>query len=191
MEFVQSNIVVKVKQSSKLISHDPKKGTTNTKFTIMMDIATVCKDDLVLIPPKLSRECGGIGPLVLCYKISKSINIVDVVTMETYEIDSASYWKNPFSALISRPAAVAFIVRNVDNAEFDVNESRAAKRNRFKFAEVEVQKASDVGVNDKTYFTYSHLGDKITYEDTVMGYDLTTANFSDEQIKILDNKKVR
>lgn len=110
--------------------------------------------------------------------------------METYEIDSASYWKNPFSALIARPAAVAFIIRDTNSAEFDVNESRAAKRNRFKFAEVEVQRASDVGVNDKTFFTYSHLGDMITYEDTVMGYDMNTANFSDDQVKILDNMKV-
>lgn len=65
MEFVQSQVVVKIKQSSKMISQDVKNNTTNTKYTIMIEIAPVCKDDLVLLPKKLSRECGGIGPLVL------------------------------------------------------------------------------------------------------------------------------
>ncbi|CAI2387566.1 unnamed protein product [Moneuplotes crassus] len=189
MEFVQNQIVVRVKQSNKLVSHDEKKGTSNSKFTISIDIAPVCKDDLVLLPKKLSRDLGGIGPLVLCYKISKSINIVDVVTMETSEIDSASYWKNPFSSLITRPQAIAYVVRNIDNADFDVNESRAAKRNKFKFAEVEVQRYSEVGVNDQTYFSYTHLGEMLTYDDTVLGYDLESANFSDEQRDLLENKK--
>jgi len=189
MDFIQKQIVVKIKQSAKLISHDEKNGTVNAKFTIMIEIAPVCKDDLVLLPQKLSRDCGGIGPLVLCYKISKSINIVDVVTMETYEIDSATYWKYPFMTLLCRPNMVQFVVRNIDNAEFDVNESRAAKRNRFKFAEAEVQRDSDVGKNDDTFFTYTHLGDLLTYQDSVLGYDLTSANFSEEQLRLMDNKK--
>ena len=46
-----------------------------------MDIAPVCKDDLVLLPKSLSKELGGIGPLVLVYKISTFVHIVDVITM--------------------------------------------------------------------------------------------------------------
>eukprot|EP00343_Euplotes_focardii_P004239 CAMPEP_0205809474 /NCGR_PEP_ID=MMETSP0205-20121125/13754_1 /ASSEMBLY_ACC=CAM_ASM_000278 /TAXON_ID=36767 /ORGANISM="Euplotes focardii, Strain TN1" /LENGTH=268 /DNA_ID=CAMNT_0053086841 /DNA_START=917 /DNA_END=1720 /DNA_ORIENTATION=- len=109
--------------------------------------------------------------------------------METYEIDSATYWKYPFMTLLCRPNMVQFVVRNIDNAEFDVNESRAAKRNRFKFAEAEVQRDSDVGKNDDTFFTYTHLGDLLTYQDSVLGYDLTSANFSEEQLRLMDNKK--
>ena len=52
-----------------------------------MDIAPICKDDLVLLPKPLSRELGGIGPLVLVYKISNFVNIVDIKSMQTYEID--------------------------------------------------------------------------------------------------------
>ena len=46
-----------------------------------MDIAPICKDDLVLLPKSLSKELGGIGPLVLVYKISNFVNIVDIKTM--------------------------------------------------------------------------------------------------------------
>ena len=52
-----------------------------------MEIAPICKDDLVLLPKGLSKELGGIGPLVLVYKISTFVHVVDVVTMQTYEID--------------------------------------------------------------------------------------------------------
>ena len=35
-----------------------------------MEIAPICKDDLVLLPRQLSKDLGGLGPLVLVYKIS-------------------------------------------------------------------------------------------------------------------------
>lgn len=38
--------------------------------------------------------------------------------------------------------------------------------------EVEVAKASDFGKNDKTYIVRTHLGAHLTYNDTVLGYDL-------------------
>lgn len=75
---------------------------------------------------------------------------------------------------------------NVDNADFEVNESKAAKRMKFKFAEVEVQRDSDIGITDQTYFAYTHLGDILGYDDTVMCYDLEAANFKDDIMHILD-----
>jgi len=41
MKFIQSHVVVKITQSNKLISHDEKNGTVNSKFTVMIDIAPV------------------------------------------------------------------------------------------------------------------------------------------------------
>jgi nonsense-mediated mRNA decay protein 3 len=129
-----------------------------------------------MLPEKLSRKFGGIGPLVLCYKISKSINIVDVKTMETYEIDNATYWKYQFGSFMTRSELTPFVVVNIENVDFEVNESKAAKRNKFKLAEVEVQRDSDIGVTDKTYFTYSHLGEVLEFNNTVLAYDLEPVN---------------
>lgn len=53
----------------------------------MIELAPVCRDDLVLLPKGLAKDLGGIGPLVLVYKISKFIHVLDVRTMQTYEID--------------------------------------------------------------------------------------------------------
>lgn len=71
---------------------------------------------------------GGIGPLVLVYKVTTSVHIVDVHTMRTHEIDSTHYWKYMFKALCSKELLTRFIVLNVEEVDFDVNTSRAAAR---------------------------------------------------------------
>jgi len=64
-----------------------KNNIFNQKYTIAIDLAPICKDDLAVLPTRLSKELGGLGPLVLVYKISTFVQVVDVFTMRTYEID--------------------------------------------------------------------------------------------------------
>jgi nonsense-mediated mRNA decay protein 3 len=52
-----------------------------------VELAPICREDLVLLPKGLAKELGGIGPIVLVYKISKFIHIVDINTMQTFEVD--------------------------------------------------------------------------------------------------------
>jgi len=52
-----------------------------------VELAPVCRDDLVILPKPLAYALGGIGPMVLVYKISKFVHIVDIKTMQTFEID--------------------------------------------------------------------------------------------------------
>lgn len=68
------------------------------------------------------------GPLVLVYKISTFVQIVDVFTMRTYEIDTNMYWKYTFRALCGRDRLSEFIVLNIENTDYDVNVSRGAAR---------------------------------------------------------------
>lgn len=167
-----------------------KNNTSNTKHSISIEIVPIWKDDLILLPQKLSREFGGIGPLVLWYKVSKWINVVDIWTMDTYEIDAPTYWKNPFTAIWDRKVLSTFVVMSIDTSIWDVNESKAAKRNHFKFAEIELQKEKQTGTMEKSYFTKTHLGDVLNYDDTVLAYDLEAWNLKDEQIEELEKSKV-
>jgi nonsense-mediated mRNA decay protein 3 len=57
---------------------------------------------------------------------------------------------------------------------------------RFHLAEVTVAKASDLGVNDKTYFTRTHLGGILHPGDSVLGYHLTGTNFNNPQFEQLE-----
>jgi len=91
-----------------------------------MEIAPICKDDLVALPRALSKELGGLGPIVLVYKISTFVQVVDVFTMRTYEIDQNCYWKYGFTALCGRDRLTEFVVLNIEDTDRDVNVSRAA-----------------------------------------------------------------
>ena len=76
-----------------MISHDLRNNSYHYKYTFSLELAPICKDDLVILPKALSNKLGGIGPMVLVYKISTFVHIVDVFSMQTYEIDAVSYWK--------------------------------------------------------------------------------------------------
>ena len=142
----------------------------------MTELAPVCRDDLVILPKALAKDLGGIGPLVLVYKISKFVHIVDINTMQTYEVDHQTYWKNPFKALLGRDCLKEFVVMDIDNIDTNMNDSRAALRQKFKQVNLQVARESDFGVNDETHFVNCHLGDRINYNDTVLAYDLEYAN---------------
>jgi nonsense-mediated mRNA decay protein 3 len=118
--------------AKQLISHNEKEATYHYKYTFKVDLAPVCRDDLVIIPKPLSRMLGGIGPMVLVYKISKFVHIVDIRTMQTFEIDEKNYWKHVFKATLSRDRLSEFIVINIENVDNDFNSSRAAIRQKFR-----------------------------------------------------------
>jgi len=66
--------------------------------------------------------------MVLCYKISQAVHIVDIKTMQTFELDKATYWRDQFKAVLSRDRLSEFIVLNIENIDNDFNSSRAAIR---------------------------------------------------------------
>jgi len=105
---------------------------------------------------------------VLVYKVTQHIHLVDVMTMEVQFIDSALYYKHMFKGIMSRKQLTEFIVIGIDTPEFDPNESKAAKRERFRFVQVELVRASDFGQNGKSYLVYTHLGEVLNYNDSVL-----------------------
>jgi nonsense-mediated mRNA decay protein 3 len=50
-------------------------------------------------------------------------------------------------------------------------------------ADVTVARNSDFGRNDKQFFIRSHLGAVLNPGDTVLGYDLSTANINDSDLE--------
>jgi nonsense-mediated mRNA decay protein 3 len=106
--------------------------------------------------------------------------------MQTYEIDHASYWKNEFGSLCNRRRLTEFIVINIENTDFDVNSSRAAIKNKFNLVQVEVARTNDMS---QTFLVYTHLGDILNYNDTVLGYDLAGLNLN--ELEELENTKLK
>ena len=142
----------------------------------MIELAPVCREDLVMLPKELARLLGGIGPLVIVYKISKFIHIVDINTMQTFEVDQMAYWKSPFKALLSRERLTEFIVLDIEEVDTNMNDSRAAIKQKFRQVRVEVARTADFGVNCQSYSVVCHLGSILNYNDTVLAYDLEQIN---------------
>ena len=117
--------------------------------------------------------------MVLVYKISKFVHIVDIRTMQTFEIDEKIYYKHTFTATLSRDRLSEFVVINIENVDNDFNSSRAAIRQRYRQVQVEIARKEDFGVNDRTFIVNTHLGEILNFNDTVLGYDLLQNQTSD------------
>ena len=65
-------------------------------------------------------------------------------------------------------------------------EPMGPQKGRFLLAEATVARSSDLGVNDITYFTRTHLGGVLHPGDSVMGYHLTGTNFNNPQFEALE-----
>jgi len=100
----------KIKNSKQLISHDMKSNVFNYKYTYLVELAQVCKDDIIIFDKETSKILGGIGPVMLCHKISSNIHLIDPLTMLTYEFDENVYWKYNFKSYVDRSTLVEFIV---------------------------------------------------------------------------------
>lgn len=122
---------------------------------------------------------GGIGPLILVYKVTTSIHIVDVHTMRTHEIDSSTYHRHEFKALCSKERMTEYIVLNIEDVDFDFTTSRAAAKNKFRMIQVEVARKSEFGKNDTTFIVNTHLGEFLNFQDTVFGYDIQSMMMSE------------
>ncbi len=89
-------------QSKKLISHSEQNNEYNYKFNVSVDIAPICKDDIVCIPLKLCTELGGTYPILLCIKVTRVIHLLDFKTMRVHEIDYGTCAMYDLKPLCSR-----------------------------------------------------------------------------------------
>jgi len=53
INFVQQNLVCRHRLSRSLISHDEQNDVYKNKCSTVLELAPICKDDLVILPPKL------------------------------------------------------------------------------------------------------------------------------------------
>lgn len=189
-DFLASVVPVRVKSSEQLISSDTHSGTSNYKFTYSVEIVPICKDDLVCIPKNLARQWGNIAQLTLCTRIGNTIHLTDPQTLQRTDVTSAVYWRQPFESLATVSDLVEFVVLDI--------EPTGAQRGKFILADAQVTRTTggahhddDTGMGDDgIYHTRTHLGALLNPGDTVMGYDLTNANFNNEAFEGLDANRI-
>jgi nonsense-mediated mRNA decay protein 3 len=178
VDFLSSVTPVRTKKSQELISMDIHTSAKSYKFTFSVELIPICKDDLVALPIKLAKQIGNISPLALCYRVGTSINLLDPNTLHTADVSTPIYWRDPFKTLGDVQELVEFVVMDIEPV--------GPQKGKWLLAEATVARASDLGVNNNTYFTRTHLGNILHPGDTVMGYMLTGTNYNNPQFEALE-----
>jgi len=109
------------------------------------------------------------------------VNLIDPATLQTADVDTAVYWRTPFRPLTDVQDLVEFIVLDI--------EPLGQQKGRYFLAEATVARASDMGANDSTYYTRTHLGGILHVGDSVLGYHMTGTNFNNELYDKLEESK--
>lgn len=180
--FVQSCFPSRTKVARQLVSHDSKSNTYNFKYTLNVEICSVCKDDLVYVPKEVTALHGGVPSLMLCHRVTAGIHLVDSPTQKGMDICSAEYWRRPFQSVCNRRHLTEFIVLDVELCDEDVELTQSKHfsggRNKFQLADIELARVADLGVNDERVTVRSHMGHCLSVGDHVQGYDLRSVNIS-------------
>ncbi|GEQ69288.1 hypothetical protein JCM33374_g2959 [Metschnikowia sp. JCM 33374] len=180
VDFLSAVAPIKNKRSEELVSIDTQSGSSSYKFTFSIEIAPICRDDLVVLPKKLANQLGNITRLVVCHKVTNMLQFIDPNTLQTADLPSALYWKKPFLSLLDMNQLVEFVVLDV--------EPTGDMKGKHVLADVTVCRAQDLGVNDRTFYVRSHLGAFLHAGDSCMGYYLTNTNFNSDLWDSLDTE---
>jgi nonsense-mediated mRNA decay protein 3 len=73
---------LKNKYSRKLVSADHTSNIGDFKHNYMVDIAPICKDDLLILPKDLAAKQSNISPLVIVKRVGSCIFVIDPITAE-------------------------------------------------------------------------------------------------------------
>ena len=178
VDFLTSVAPVRSKKSQELISTNIQNSTKSYKFSYSVELVPICKDDLVALPIKLAQQIGNIAPLTICHRVGTSIYLIDPQTLQTADVSTPIYWRTPFISIADAQELVEFVIMDIEIV--------GNPKGRFLPAEATVARASDLGVNDKTYFTRTHLGGVLHAGDSAMGYHLSGTNFNNPHFEALE-----
>jgi nonsense-mediated mRNA decay protein 3 len=119
-----------------------------------VELCAICRDDLIFLPREASRAIGGLGPLVLCVKVSKSVSLLDTNSMRLVAMSIAEYDRYRFEPLLSSRRLVEYVVLDVFVP--------------YPTAWVQIARASDLGKNDTIFTVKTHIGWRLNPGDHVL-----------------------
>eukprot|EP00730_Choanoeca_flexa_P014179 TRINITY_DN6105_c0_g1_i2.p1 TRINITY_DN6105_c0_g1~~TRINITY_DN6105_c0_g1_i2.p1 ORF type:complete len:530 (+),score=169.56 TRINITY_DN6105_c0_g1_i2:114-1703(+) len=178
VDFFRAVAPVQYKTSERLIGADLQNNVYNYKYTFSVEIAPICKDDVVCLSPQLSRHFGGINPLCICDRVGTTMHILDPFTLQGADIESTLFWRSPFNAICTHGGHTEYMVLDIEPLRRDNGE--LIRYGKYMLAEATVARMKDLGSNDQTFYTRTHLGHLLEAGDLVWGFDFNTANVNDK-----------
>ena len=174
-----------MKTSKKLIGTDDKSNVSNFKYTNLVEICPLCKDDLLYLPAKTARNLGNISRLVMVKNISNLIHVIDPLSGQVGSLSAEAFWRDPIRPIITaaRSRMDRFVVLGKEPVVLRRNVSKraASRKQRNRLATLTLAREDDLGVNDKQFEERSNQGYLMKAGDVCLGYDLTETQFVDDE----------
>ncbi|XP_050908083.1 uncharacterized protein LOC127121673 [Lathyrus oleraceus] len=183
VDFIKGLKPVNICESKGLVSHDTKRNYYFLKYTFLVQVCSICCEDLIFLPPNVASRLGNVGPIMICTKVNDIIYLFDPLTSTKCFLDGDTYWREPFKSLLTRKDLVEYVVLNIGKVYFEV----AIHGRKFGLANAEVARVKDLGKNDTRFNIKTHLGDILNRDDHVLGYDLCEAKCSDSGIELKEH----
>lgn len=111
VHFVSTVAPVKIKASTKLVSTDNHNNTANIKYSHAVEIAPICKFDLVIVPKKIAQHMGQTtSNLLIVSKVTSNLHFVDPFSGQWYvALLDFFYYLSIYIALHSPPTSTGNI----------------------------------------------------------------------------------
>ncbi|CAM0885015.1 unnamed protein product [Alopecurus aequalis] len=144
------------------------------------EAARVAGQQEQLVPlPEASRSLGGLGPLVLCIKVTNTLALLDASTHCVVHLGMKEYDRWRFEPVLTSRQLVEYVVLDVEPAADDATAVRLGYRSAY----VQVARASELGKNDAIVTVRTHLGHLQGPGDRALGYDLRGANANSQDVE--------
>jgi nonsense-mediated mRNA decay protein 3 len=119
VSFLDSTVPMKSKQAEKLMSADVKSNESTYNYTFSVELAPICKDDLVLLPKTTAQHQGNINRLVLCTSVASTMRFIDFSSCKICELNSFQYFDKPFTPILDASRLTVFVVLDVQRLDED------------------------------------------------------------------------
>jgi len=188
LEFLQAVMPIKWSTSQKLISHNVHEGSYNYKYTTLVELPLVSKDDIICLPKAVQTKHGNIGPLVFCLRITQTIQLIDFQTLDYIELQKEQYWRQPFGPVSDKVPLKEYMVMEVEPQT--PPKTAGVKSKRHELSQVWIVPTDKLGSadTDNWLFVKTHLGRLFNTGDLCMGYDVKNSNVSEQSFDAYRHK---
>lgn len=176
VDFLMSVIPCQYKTSQELVSHDIQSNVFNYKYTYFVEIAPVCKDEVVCLPGAVSRHLNHMSPVSICSRISDNIHLIDPTTLKIGQMNSTQYFRESFEAICHLKQLREFMIMNIEPISTRGEKKKVGPHShKHTLADVWVLPVSSLGTDEEEIHTKTHLGNILQCGDYVLGFDVAHA----------------
>jgi len=191
-DFVISKVPAKyLPPSKKLISADLHNNTHNCKYTYIVDVAPICKDDVICLPANMAQRMGNLSQICLVHRVTDRIHLIDPRQGTMAYLSGSDYWRAPFAPLNTgqrRELAEYMVVscEAVMSGERRLGGGHAPESRRHVMGDAVVMRTEDMSTEVPTF---THLGHLLKDGDLVLGFEVRCFNVNNADFDLLMERR--